>query len=99
MQNFRYRLNRFLRTRSVVTQTLAPKHGKRVYIDEEIAKAMLDINDFNFDDNFLNQQWLEVIEKESGGRNGDLLSETLNGDGGNVVLALAESIVVEKSVG
>ena len=35
-------------------------------------------------------------EKESAGRNGDLLSENLNGDGGNVELALAESIVAEK---
>ena len=71
-----------------------------VYIDEEIAKALADIDDFNFDDNFVNQIWLEVIntEKESGGRNGDLLSETLTGDGGNVELALAESIVGEKKV-
>ena len=61
---------------------------------------MANINDFNFDDNFTNQIWLEVIdtEKESGGRNGDLLSENLNGDGWNVELALAESIVVEKKV-
>ena len=69
-----------------------------VYINEEIAKALADIDDFIFDDNFVNQLWLEVIdtEKESGGRNGNLLSETLNGDGGNVELALAESIVAEK---
>ena len=68
-----------------------------VYINEEIAKALADIDD-NFDDNFVNQLWLEVIdtEKESGGRNGDLLSENLNGDGGNVELALAESIFTEK---
>ena len=72
----------------------------KVYIYEEIAKALADIDDFNFDDNFVNQLWLEVIdtEKQSGGRNGELLSETLNGDGGNVELALAESIVVEKKV-
>ena len=66
-----------------------------VYINEEIAKALADIDDFYFDDNFMNQLWLEVIdtEKESGGRNGDLLSETLNGDGGNVEL---KSIVAER---
>ena len=71
-----------------------------VYIDEEIAKALADIDDFNYDDNFVNQLGLEVIdtEKESGGRNGDLLVETLNGDGGNVELALAESIVAEKKL-
>ena len=67
-----------------------------VYINEEIAKALADIDDFNSDDKFMNQLWLEVIE--SGGRNGDLLSETLNGDGGNVELALAESIVAENKV-
>ena len=50
----------------------------------------------NSNDKFLNMQWLEEVEKESGGRNCNLLSETLNEDGGNVVLALAESIVVEK---
>ena len=56
------------------------------------------IEDFNFDDNFVNQLWLEVIvyEKQSDDRNGELGSETLNGDGGNVELALAESIVAEK---
>ena len=66
-----------------------------VYINEEIAKALADIDDFIFDDNFVIQLWLEVIEteKESGGRNGDLLSETLHGDGGNV-----ESIIAEKKV-
>ena len=66
-----------------------------VYIDEEIAKALADIDDFNYDDNFVNQLGLEVIdtEKESGGRNGDLLSETFNGDGGNVEL---KSIVAER---
>ena len=43
----------------------------------------------------INLLGLEVIdtEKESAGKNGDLLSETLNGDGGNVELVLAESIV------
>ena len=56
---------------------------------------MADIGDFTFDYNFMNQLWLEVIdtEKESGGRNGDLLSETFNGDGGNVEL---KSIVAER---
>ena len=71
-----------------------------VYINEEIAKALADIDDFIFDDNFVIQLWLEVIdtEKESGGTNGDLLLETLNGDSGNVELALAESIVAEKKL-
>ena len=46
----------------------------------------------------MNQLELEEIdsEKESGGRYFDLLSKTLIVDGGNVELALAESIVVEK---
>ena len=90
-------MKRFLRTRSAGTQTW-PLNIANVYIDEEIAKALADIDDFNFDDNLMNQLWFEVIdtEKESGGRNGDLLSKTLNGDSGNVEPALAESIVAEK---